>query len=362
MNFFKLTRIMPTKSIKLMVTNTNRKAYMLSAMLFIPIISMADIHGTWETQTPKKPDDQWAVTTQAIAYLYNYEWFKRHGGKGYTLFGNIVPIYGSKQLSSFVKLDIGAIGFLTYGDDNQNGLKPLVKINIDLGHTKNLILGTLNQTHNIHPSLSLDNDLYKQQIEQGIQFTNSNPENTIDTWVNWKVAETHETAEYFEVATLHNWTFLKRDKYNLFSNEQVLIAHKGGQSTIDDSSIKGLWTQLGLGGQYNNQTFLVKLFNSSYTDNLTQSTKGVGVEASYINYWEFKNNTQLTFKANHYISDNFYNPTAHPGYNKESFTQFNIDATWLRADQLNISTGLSLDWINGSFSTVQYLNVSLIAI
>ncbi|MCJ8314861.1 MAG: hypothetical protein MJK11_18055 [Pseudomonadales bacterium] len=325
-------------------------------------MSMADFQGIWEPQATKPSDAKWSVKTEAIAYLYNYEWFKRHGAEGYTLFGSIVPIYGSKQLSSNVQLDIGAVGFLTYGDDNQNTIKPLFKLDIDLGHKKNLILGTLNQTHNIHPSLSLDNDLYKQQIEQGIQFTNSNPDNTIDTWVNWKVAETAETAEYFEVVALHNWTILKQDKYSLFSDEQVLIAHKGGQTTNDNSSIKGLWIQLGLGAIYNNQTFLIKLFNSSYADNFTATSTGIGLEATYSNQWNFKNNTQLTFKANHYVSDNFYNPTAHPGYNQKSFTQFNIDATWLRLDQLNISTGLSLDWINGSFSTIQYLNVSLLAI
>jgi len=360
MIFLRLVSNIKDAPIKLTTSRNTLIKCILGICVLTPFYSTADFQGKWEPE--QEPKDNWVIKAEAISYLYNYEWFKRHGGEGYTLFGNVVPIYASTQLSSSVQLDIGAIGFLKYGDSSQNALKPLVKINIDLGRQKNLILGTINQSHNIHPSLSLDNDLYKQQVEQGFQFTNSNPDNTIDTWANWVTAETYESAEYFEVAFIHNWTFLKQDKLSLFSNEQILTTHKGGQLTSDPSSIKGIWTQLGVGAQYSNQTILLKLFNSSYKDNFTPKIQGIGFEVSYINHWEFENNAQLTFKANQYVSDNFYNPDAHPGYNQKSFTQFNLDATWLRNDQLNISTGLTLDWINGSFSTVQYLNVSLIAL
>ncbi|WP_422381442.1 hypothetical protein [Marinicellulosiphila megalodicopiae] len=323
-------------------------------------LSYANIHGQIETANNTLSTKNWHITTEAVAYLYNYEWFEEHGAQGYTLFGNIAPIYASRQLNSRVELDIGAIGFIKYGSDSQNTIKPLFRLNIDLNNDQNLILGVLNQSHDIHQGLSMDNDFYQQQVEQGIQYLNSSQRNNMDLWANWKVAETENTAEYFEVGAIHSNRFLKSKNMHLFTNEQIFITHKGGQETNDNQFEKGTWLQMKLGGQYRDNQISVALLSSKYENELINNKLATAFQVNYNKTWNRINN-KIKLNASHFINNQFYNPKGHTGYNQKSFSNISIESNWLRSDQLSISTGLSLDWINGSFSTVQYLNISLIA-
>jgi len=330
------------------------------ALTLSSLTCLANIEGKWTPSDYDPPTGSWEVNTEVISYLYNYEWLGTQGTNGYTLFGSILPIYAANQLNEYAKLEAGTVSFIRYGAEPI--IKPFLRLTVDLGNKQNLILGALNQSHDISQTLSLDNDLYKQQLEQGIQFISHNTKHSIDTWINWKTAETSNTTEYFEVAGIYHWNAYKKNNLNLYTNSQFFISHRGGQITSDDRSVRGAWGHMQVGSSLNGHDFSLKLLTSNYKDNLINKGSGYGLEATYNKSWLPSSHYAASLAASYFSSNNFYTELGHPGYNNPFFSQLSMNIKWLKGKDLSISTGLSLDLFNNSLSTTQYLNVSLYSI
>ncbi|OQX97846.1 MAG: hypothetical protein B6I24_07305 [Bacteroidetes bacterium 4572_128] len=162
--------------------------------------------------------------------------------KGYTLIGYFINPYLIFSLSKNIKIKTG-VHLLKYsGINNFSKISPIFRFQYNL-KSLNIIFGSIYRNHNLIEAIYHFENLFYENIENGLQFLINKNRIKSDIWLNWEnfIFHNDTTQEKLSVG-ISNKFFInnKKNKFQISIPSQLLIFHKGGQINNNENNLQTL--------------------------------------------------------------------------------------------------------------------------
>jgi len=290
------------------------------------------IIATWVVAFPQSPDNECFIQpsildtansqkillrVENINFFRNLEYFSPVA-EGHTYLGYILRPSFSYQPTANTILQVG-IHLLKYsGINGFSQTLPFFRFQFRIMPNLDLVMGNLYSTLNhrmIEPMYGFDRYI-EENVESGIQFLYHNSHYRGDLWLNWqKFIEFNDPQkEQFSVGYTSEISITNPSKPLKISIPiQFLFAHKGGQNTLDTTSMFTRFNgALGLSLEYHIDHQFIKcvgaygyylIYNDLVAPHEIAFASGNG---TYTNF--YLNTSFINFTIGHWTGFQFFNP------------------------------------------------------
>jgi hypothetical protein len=290
------------------------------------------IIATWIVAFPQSPDNECFIQpsildtansqkillrVENINFFRNLEYFSPIA-EGHTYLGNILRPSFSYQPTTNTSLQFG-IHLLKYsGINGFSQTLPFFRFQFRIMPNLDLVMGNLYSTLNhrmIEPMYGFDRYI-EENVESGIQFLYHNSHYRGDLWLNWqKFIEFNDPQkEQFSVGYTSEILITNPSKPLKISIPiQFLFAHKGGQNTLDTTSMFTRFNgALGLSLEYHIDHQFIKcigaygyylIYNDLVAPHEIAFASGNGTYANF-----YLNTSFINFTIGHWTGFQFFNP------------------------------------------------------
>ncbi len=280
------------------------------------------------------------LVVESIFFAKNLELTGSPNIDGETFIGTVNPLRFNYLASDDVQLELGAYLGQNYGDDDSLDISEfLARLIYQPLDNQFAIAGSLIQTHWVHDALLDDVQIYRDNVETGLQYRVDLPWLKTDYWLNWRVRETAVRSEQFEGALVNQ---IRWGRW--WMDGQALWAHTGGQKNlmgqVANNSTGMLGLSIGLGPESDQGHRLrigTRYLASHFESRTVAATSGQGVE-----YWaryDLPLEGQLfRIFGRHYDGDQFLSVRGDPLYRFDQYSQFGFD--WVKPVRNNLELEL----------------------
>ena len=288
------------------------------------------------------------------------------GIEGETFTGFLLPLRARYRPAASVVVEFGALLGQNYGDLHTIDVAdPLLRLGWLAANGLYVIGGTIFPTHWIHDAVYDDVQRLRFGAEQGLQLRADLSWFKHDTWVNWRVRESGNTAEEFMVGTT--------SEFRLFSDllrlgGQVFWAHTGGQQN----------------STYRIEHNLIFLGNASLGYSLANDTRrvadlraGVNLMSSLdegrdlpvlrgdgheffgaIDAYPWNEVTRLRLNGSWFYGDEFLSRFGDPLYSLPDYNQIGVTALFELPSGLSFEIAFSAQTTDGDLNYTYHVNFS----
>jgi hypothetical protein len=284
---------------------------------------------------------------------------------GQTFIGFLAPLRMRYRAHEQVTLELGAVIGHNFGDDDSLDVaEPLLRIIYEPTPAMYLIGGTIYPTHWIHDALLDDVQKLREPAEQGVQWRIDKADLKQDLWLNWRIRETDDRSEHFEVG---NATQVRFFDQRLHVDAQLLWSHTGGQRNAEDTvrnnmalSAGGSWgftwpqaasplRELRLGAHW--------LWATDDTDAFANDT-GSGVELAAWADLDLGQRHLLRVSGSYYLGDELPTERGDPLYHLGDYAQLGATVVFRLPADLRIEVGAVGQFAEGEFNHTYFVNLA----
>ncbi len=295
------------------------------------------------------------LVIESVVFAKNLE-LVSVGIDGETFIGFMAPLRLRYRAHEQVTFEAGASIRYDFGDGNDvDEVEPILRLVYEPVPSAYLFAGTIIGTHAIHDALYNDSEVFEQTTQQGIQFRMDRTELKQDHWINWRVKETADTAERFDVGSV---TQLRLGE--LWLDAQIFIRHTGGQKNTEFHDEKSNFAYL-LGGSYGiaqNITGLIDKvragvyylgdYDDMHSSSDLDSTSGSGVEGTLTCEMIPKEDINVHLFASYFYGDELYARAGDPLYAADDYAQLGTNIIFKLPEGLRIEFGIDGQFYNDS--------------
>jgi len=191
-----------------------------------------------------------------------------HDLDGQTFIGDIIKPYFSYSVNDRVKINLGAVVDIEFGDDDDVAeADPLISLTWDFRPGWRMTAGTLDRDHPLLDAYFDDTLTYEAPVEQGFQLQAETEHLRQDAWLAWEIEELSDRQEKLSIG---DYTQFRYRGFTL--DGQVYWVHFGGQR----NSVVGLDNNIGYA------------FGAGYSTQLdkTGPLEAAGLTAHYLGVWD----------------------------------------------------------------------------
>lgn len=301
-------------------------------------------------------DDAIILDIETMFLFNNHEWASETD-TGYTQYGWYAPVAMTIKPSNDVSLSLGYGLLYNYGDqEDLDSSDPFLRLTYSPNRFDRVVLGTLESGHNIHPALIDLSRLFESNVEQGAQWLHQSPKLRTDFWFNWRIKETEETAEEFEVAMTSEYDF------GPFTNYAAVVAnHRGGELTEDHSELRNYGAHFGMGYHLGfiksrDAEFIVSYLASDFLEDETFQAGGHGVEVKYQELTHYGNSWSSKWWLSNYQGEGQAMQQGYALYQSEELQTFGVRGLYKTQSNVQIEMGFDLEMSEGDYNSSQIIS------
>jgi len=306
---------------------------------------------------------------ETTVYSKNLELFDLHPYEGRTYFGFLTPLRLRYRPHDQVTIEAGALLGYEFGDGNElEEIEPIIRMVYEPAKDAFFIAGTIMRTHAVHDAIYDDAIAFKENTEQGIQFRSDLEKFKEDLWINWRLSETPDRSEKFDIGNVTQLRF-----GDLWMDGQFLWRHTGGQQNTENTVEHNL--SYVLGGSYGlhpaanfpalNILEEIRLGGSYIYDRDTPDdasplgrSSGSGFEARITFDMKPKRNLNLHLFGSFFRGDDLLARAGDPLYSFDSYSQAGTNIYFTLPAGLRMEFGFAGQFVDDKFAHTAQIHIS----